>query len=237
MHFEVSRQLAQQWISGGVPSIGTGPSAPPSSDPSDGQGGQLPSGPQCTYRGNRGACISTASCSGSRGQSFSSRIGANGCQSYPADIKCCIAGSSLLEGETGDETPQDFEIEDDPDAPALEDGEIAGIVIGVLILVLVVGAVVFFVRAKRNASAAAAQVDAAYAGGERDRYMSAIDVVPVAPRSDTTFAAAAQGGFVGSFESTRSPTLSGGQYACSQCAAAFADTDSLLAHVSAAHSV
>ena len=155
MHFEMSRQLAQQWISNGVPQIGDvgGPAPVPIADDK----GPITSDTPCSYRGQRGGCLQTSTCSTRSGQSFSSRIGANGCQSLPADVKCCIAGAQLLEGETGDETPQDFEIEDDADAPALEGGEIAGIVIGVIILLLIVGGTVFFVRAKRQERAFQAQ--------------------------------------------------------------------------------
>jgi len=166
MHFEVSRQLAQRWISSGIPDVGA--VAPIPSDPVPGGGNSI-NGPPCSYRGNNGACIATGSCRSARGQAFSSRLGANGCQQYPTDIQCCIAGSSLLEGETGDLTGDEIEVEEDPDAPALDPETIAAIVVGILIPLIIIVAIVLVIRARRNA---ASKVDV-FASVQNEAYESA----------------------------------------------------------------
>jgi len=66
--------------------FGAGAPAPP--PPPPGPGGS----PPCTYSGSKGYCLATSTCqSMSNHRSVPSSIGANGCQSYAANVECCVA--------------------------------------------------------------------------------------------------------------------------------------------------
>lgn len=74
---------------------------------------------------------------------------------------------------TGDE----IEIEDDPEAPALDPESIAAIVVGILIPIILIVAIVLVIRARRNAANkvdvfASVQNDA-YEGSARGNYTCA----------------------------------------------------------------
>jgi len=228
MHFEVSKQLAQEWMANGVPALGgTTPTdahavpmsaLEPGSVPSAGGSGSCPGtcqnihtdscatdyltglcpgsssikccvssnndqgpapaaaqgGPPCSYHTHSGACITTTACSAMGGSSFRSSSGANGCESFANNVRCCILSGSLFVDEIPDAVSSLG-----GSAFALPVGAIAGIVIGVIVLIAVSVVVVFFaLRRARNADRSGSSI-----GVSNASYDAAAQDVPSAPGS------------------------------------------------------
>jgi len=113
-----------------------------------------PQAPSCTYRGKSGTCmdVNGDTCTG---QFRSSAQGANGCQSLPSNIKCCLSSSNLFDDQYSGYVSSGMAA-----VGIVQPGAIAGIVIGSLFVIGVVAVLVWFIvhRASRKGAPAAVQV-------------------------------------------------------------------------------
>ena len=122
----------------------------------------IPSGPACSFRSHSGSCIAVSTCYAARGSAFSSRVGANGCQSFALNIQCCIKSSSLLNDEAGDiDIEGDDAVDNDANNGEMSAGVIAAIVVGVILVLLVLVTVVYVVHRRQSATSETASYAAA----------------------------------------------------------------------------
>jgi len=178
-------------------------------------GSMITGGPSCTYALHSGACISTTSCQAQSGQSFSSRKGANGCQAFASNIQCCIATASLLVGEMGDVFPPGA-------ASTVSGGAIAGIVVGVVLFIALIGLLVFFVVRAKTPHAPKGEV--VYANTAYDPNAS----TPVESGASATLSTHATTNDVPSVVST-------GTYVCGKCGKSYSAAEDLTQHVAQRH--
>jgi len=85
-----------------------------------------------------------------------SSAGANGCQSYPADVQCCFTGVSNLEDDVAPEGAPAPYSSSMTSSPVSHTALIAGVVVSVLVIVAIIATAAFCVvllRRRRNSRA------------------------------------------------------------------------------------
>jgi hypothetical protein len=172
-----------------------------SSDGWDSSNVDQASAPPCTYRGAPGGCWST-SLGCPNGQFRSSHQHANGCQALPVDVQCCISSSNLVDDVyTSFEAPSSM-------THSIAPGAIAGIIVGVFIVVALVALLLFFVLRRRSAGSELVLSNAVYSAE------------PTSPPTQT-------------FASARD--VNSGTYACVICGSSYSVADDLSTHVAMRH--
>jgi len=110
---------------------------------SNNQGSVITGGSACTYNGVSGACLTSSSCQQQSGALFATTTGARGCESFAADVQCCVPSASQLQMMASTTTSTRAPV-------ALTSGAIAGIIFAILFVICVVAAFIIYVRLIRK---------------------------------------------------------------------------------------